>query len=112
MDKEKYFIELDEESVLKIPYHGPLTRRIYVISEKNNRSVTSELFVQKMDAFTTNLIVLLNRLRNHEITEIRYSCGLDGFMRIFLNEKGKLIGEYLCKTQKSLDSLKAKLGIP
>lgn len=80
-----------------------------MVSQEDGKMVTRELFVQKPDAFTINLIELINRLRNHEISEIRYSCGLDGFVRIFMNEKGRLAGEYFCKSEKSLDSLKKRL---
>lgn len=109
METEKHFIKLDEKAVLKLPYRGPLSRRIYVILEADGKTVTRELFVQKTDAFATNLIELINRLRNHEISEIRYTCGVDGFIRIFMNEKRRLIGEYFCKSEKSLDSLKERL---
>jgi hypothetical protein len=109
MEALKHFIQLNEQAVLRLPYSGPLSRRIYVVLQEDGKMVTRELFVQKSDAFAINLVELINRLRNHEIFEIRYSCGLDGFVRIFINEKGRLAGEYFCKSKKSLDSLKERL---
>jgi hypothetical protein len=109
MENTKHFIQLDEQAVLRLPYRGPLSRRIYVVSQENGKMMTRELFVQRPDAFTINLIELIKRLRNNEISEIRYSCGLDGFVRIFIDEQGRLVGEYSCKHKKSLDDLKEKL---
>ena len=112
MTTTKYFLKLNEEAILKLPYCGPVTRRIYIILQRKGREATEEVFVQRMDMFTTNLIHCINRLRNHEISEIRYSCGLDGFLRIYSDEEEKLAGEYLCKFRHSMDKLKEKLGLP
>ncbi|MCW4044895.1 MAG: hypothetical protein NWE94_05195 [Candidatus Bathyarchaeota archaeon] len=73
--------------------------------------MTKELFVQRTDAFTTDLIDLLNSLKKGEIFEIMYSCGFDGFIRIFLDEHGKFLGEFSSKSEKSLQEVKSKLGI-
>lgn len=86
-----------------------MTRRIYVITQNQTSTTTRELFVQRNDAFTTNLVGLLNNIKDREISEIRYSCGFDGFIRIFLNEKGKLVGEYTCKSEKTLKDFMKKL---
>jgi hypothetical protein len=111
MKPERHFVELDEQAVLKLPYRGPLSRRIYLILERDRMSETRELFIQRPDAFTTSLIAAINELKSRQISEIRYSCGFDGFVRIFLNEKGKLVAEYSCESTKSLNDLKDKLGI-
>lgn len=111
MSKEEYFLKLDENAISKLPYFGPLTRRIYIVFQRRNKEKIDEIFVQRKDAFTTNLIYVMNRLRNNEITEIRYLCGIDGFIRIFLDEKGKLVGEYFCKSRSSLDNFQEKLGL-
>lgn len=102
---------MDEEAVLKLPYYGPSTRRIYIVYQKKNREEIEEIFVQRRDAFTTDLIHSINRLKNHEIFEIRYLCDVEGFIRIYLGEKGELIGEYLCKFRSSLDNFREKLGL-
>jgi len=111
MAREKYFLKLNEEAVLKLPYYGPLTRRIHIVFQRKNKEEIEEIFVQRRDAFTTDLIYSINRLRSHEISEIRYLCGLDGFIRIYLDEKGKLVGEYLCKSRSSLDNFREKLRL-
>jgi hypothetical protein len=111
MNKERYYIKLDEQSVLRLPYYGPPSRRIYVLSMQNKSTVTRELFVQRSEAFTTSLVGIINNLKNFEISEIRYSFGIDCVVRILLNEKGKLMGECSCESKKSLDDLKQKLKI-
>jgi len=111
MSREKHFIELDEKDVQKLPYYGPAARRIYVVFQRENRDVTKEIFVQRQDAFATDLIDSINRLRNREILEIKYSCGLDGFIRIYLNNKGKMLGEYFCESQYSLDNFRKNLRL-
>ena len=109
MAKERYFLKFDEEAVLKLPYHGPLARRIYIVFQRKNKEEIREIFVQRRDAFAIDLVYSIKRLRSHEISEIRYLCGLDGFIRIYLDEKGKLVGEYLCKSRSSLDNFREKL---
>jgi hypothetical protein len=111
MNRERHFIELDEQAVLKLPFFGPQGRRIYVTYGKCDMTETEELFVQRPDAFATDLIALMNRLRKGEISEIRYQCGFDGFLRIFVSEKGMLLGEYTSESMKSLDALRHKLKI-
>ena len=111
MEKEMCFSELNENEVLKLPYVGPMGRRIYVITQNQSSTTTSELFIQRNDAFTTNLIGLLDRIKEREISEIRYSCGIDGFLRIFLDKKGKIVGEYTCKMEKTLQDFKKKMEI-
>jgi hypothetical protein len=111
MSEETRFVRLGENEVLKLPYVGPMSRRIYVITENESSPVTKELFVQRSDAFTTNLVGLLNSMKEQEISEIRYSCGFDGIIRIFLDERGKLAGEYSCKSENLQEDLKRKLGI-
>jgi hypothetical protein len=111
MAREEYFLKFDEEAVLKLPYGGPLTRRIYIVFQRKNKEEIQEIFVQRRDAFAIDLIYSINRLRSHEISEIRYSCGLDGFIRIYLDEKAKLVGEYLCKSRSSLDNFREKLRL-
>ena len=59
----------------------------------------------------TDLIYSLSRLRNHEISEIRYLCSIDWFIRIYLDEKEKLTGEYFCKSRASLEKFREKLGL-
>ena len=111
MKREKYFLELDEEDVQKLPYYGPATRHIYIVFQRKNREVTKGIFVQRKDAFATDLINFVNRLKNHEILEIRYLCGLDGFIRIYLDIEGKLVGEYICESQRSLDDFRKNLRL-
>jgi hypothetical protein len=111
MGPKRHFMELDETAIMKLPFVGPLSRRIYATLDKDGTPITTELFIQKPDAFTTSLIGLINRLKSREISEIRYLCGYDGLVRIFLNEKGKPIGEYSCESMKSLENLKDSLQI-
>lgn len=112
MNRERHFIELDEQAVLKLPFLGPQGRRIYVTCGESGMTETRELFIQRPDAFATDLIGLLNGLKKGEISEIRYQCGFDGFLRIFLGEKGMLLGEYSSESMKSLDDLRHRLRIP
>jgi|SRR5271157_2409654 len=109
MEKEKLLGELSEVDVQKLPYLGPMSRRIYVTTQTQSSTVTKELFVQRNDAFTTNLIGLLKSIKDREISEIRYSCGFDGFIRIYLAEMGKLAGEYFGKSEKTFRELKLRL---
>jgi hypothetical protein len=111
MEKGTCFSELNENEVLKLPYVGPMSRRIYVITQNQSSTTTRELFTQRTDVFTTNLIGLLNGIKKREISEIRYSCGFDELIRIFLDENGKLMGEYTCKSEKTLQDFKKKLEI-
>ncbi|MCK4434784.1 hypothetical protein KAU92_04780 [Candidatus Bathyarchaeota archaeon] len=106
-----HFIELNEKEILKLFYVGPISRRIYVILQNENSIETKELFIQRSDAFTANLIGLLNRVKEGTISEIRYACGFDGFIRIYLDEKARLLGEYSCKSEKSLKAIKQKIGM-
>ena len=101
-------LDLKEEEVLRLPYCGPPARRIYIIS---HGETVGELFVQRRDAFTTNLISLMSRLKAHEISEIRYTCGIDGVMRIHLGDKGNLAGEYTCRTKKCVEDIRSVLGL-
>jgi hypothetical protein len=109
MEKERYFVKFDEQAVLKLAFVGPASRRIYVVTQTDSSTPPRELFVQRTDAFTTNLLGLMKNLQNSEIAEIRYACGIDGFMRIYLDEKGKLVGEYSSRSERSLEDLKRKL---
>jgi len=104
-------IQLNESEVLKLPYYGPIGRRIYVIIQEENATCTKELFVQRNDAFTTNLVGLLKSLKAGEISEIRYTTGYEGFVHIFINENGEMSGEYFYKTEKTLTEFKRKLGL-
>ena len=83
----------------------------FVCGVKFNPTTTKELFVQRNDAFATNLIGLLKSIKEREISEIRYSFGFDGLIRIFLDGKGKLLGEYTCRSEKTLRDFKKKLEI-
>jgi hypothetical protein len=111
MSENNYSIELDEKAVIKLPYCGPPSRRIYILLQQEESTFTKELFVQRADAFATNLSGLLNGLKNREISEIRYSCGFDGLIRIYLDGRGKLLGEYHSKSEKTLQEMKRRLDI-
>ena len=105
------FLELDEKTVHRLPYYGPMSRRIYILTEKDELNPSRELFIQRNDAFTTGLVGLLTSLSNREIVEIRYSTGFDGFVRIFLDDEGKLVGEFTCKADRTLSDFKKKLSL-
>lgn len=111
MAQENYFIKLNSETVQKLPYNGPATRRIYVVFLEQGKEIVKEIFVQRFDAFTTDLIGSINRLKNNEICEIRYNCGINGFVRIYLDEKGKLSGEFLSKSKREFENFKNRLKI-
>ena len=102
--------EFNDDEVQKLPFLGPMSRRIYVLTEKDDKVSTKELFIQRNDAFTTNLIGLLKSIRQQEVSEIRYSAGFDGFIRIYLAENGLLSGEYFGKSEKTFKNLKQKLS--
>jgi hypothetical protein len=103
--------EFNEDEIQKLPYLGPMSRRIYVVTHTQSSTVTRELFVQRNDAFSTNLVGLLKSIKAGEISEIRYSTGFDGLIRIFLNEKGKLAGEYTYKSEETFKVLKRRLSL-
>jgi hypothetical protein len=108
--KKKIFsYKLDRETISKLPYFGPVSRRLYIISQNKKGETTDEIFVQRREAFTTDLVSAIRRLTNHEIAEIRYSCGLDSFVRIFLDENGNPIGEFICESQNVFKCFKEKL---
>ena len=109
VDQKGFFVKLDENSVLKLPTYGPIGRRIYVKIQLQKSEETRELFIQRNDAFATNLFGLFNSLRAHEVTEIRYFVGFDGVIRIFLGKMEKLSGEYFCKSQNALVEFKEKM---
>jgi len=109
MEREMRLGELNEDEIQKLPYFGPMSRRIYVVTQAQSSTVTRELFIQRNDAFTTNLVGLLKSIKVGEISEIRYSCGFDGFIRIYLTYNGHLAGEYFGKSKKTLEELKLKL---
>ena len=113
MEEKGYFLQLDSDAVLKLPYSGPSTRRLYLIIKRKSgeKEEIEEIFVQRREAFTTDLAYSIERLANREISEIRYLCGLDGFVRIQLDDEGRLMGEYLCKSRSSLDNFRGKLGL-
>lgn len=111
MAQENYFIKLNSETVQKLPYNGPIARRIYVVFLEQGKEIIKEIFVQRFDAFTTDLIGSINRLKNNEICEIRYNCGIKGFIIIYLDEKGNLSGQFLTKSKQEFDSFKNRLKI-
>lgn len=102
-DEETYFIELDEHKVQKLPYLGPISRRIY-LTVMGNRERIEELFVQRKDVFTSNLIEALRRLKTYEIKEIKYFCGISGLIRIYLTSDKVIRGEFFCKNKQELDN--------
>ena len=111
MTKESYFTILNSEIIQKLPYRGPTTKRIYIVFSEHDKEITKEIFVQRTDAFTIDLIGSINRLKNHEISEIRYKCGLSGFIRIYLDEKGKLAGKYFTDSKQEWETFQKKLEL-
>lgn len=108
---EGFFLEMNEKDVLRLPISGPIGRRIFVVSQRGSSQENKELFVQRNDAFSTNLFGLLRSIKDREITEIRYSVGFDGLIRILLDEKEELVGEYFCKSENSMKEFKRKMQI-
>lgn len=111
MVNNEQLVELNERNIIDLPYKGPLSRRIYVVLEKGEKIVTEELFIQRADAFTTNLISLINRLKDGEISEIKYFSGYGNLIRIFVTQKGKLSGEYFSNSKQAVNDFKRRLGI-
>lgn len=111
MAQDNYFVKLNNEMVKKLPYYGLLARRIYLVFSEHDKETTKEIFVQRADAFTTDLVGAINRLKNHELCEIRYNCGVKGFVRIYLDEQGNLSGEFFTSSKQEFDSFKERLGI-
>ena len=111
MTTERYFTILDNDVIQQLPYRGPTTKRIYIIFSEGDEELTKEIFVQRPDAFTTDLISSLNRLKNHEITEIRYKCGLSGFIRIYLDEKRNPVGEYFTNSKQEWENFQKRLDL-
>jgi len=111
MTQENYFTILNSEIIQKLPYKGPATKRIYIVFSEYGKEITKEIFVQRHDAFTIDLIDSINRLKNHEISEIRYKCGLRGFVRIYLDENGQLSGEYFTHSRQEWETFQKNLEI-
>jgi hypothetical protein len=111
MTQESYFTILDSDVIQKLPYRGPTTKRIYIIISENDKELTKEIFVQRRDAFTIDLISSINRLKNHEISEIRYNCGLSGFVRIYLDEKRNPAGEYFTDSKQEWENFQKRLEL-
>jgi len=82
-----------------------------IVFLEQGKEIIKELFVQRFDAFTTDLIGSINRLKNNEICEIRYNCGIKGFVRIYLDEKGNLWGESLAESKQEFETFKNRLKI-
>lgn len=97
---------LDRASISKLPYLGPVSKRLYLITQNTKKDHVDEIFIQRRDAFTTNLLYAIKRLENHEISEIRYSFGVTNLIRIFLNEDGDVIGEYYSESQNAFEDFK------
>jgi hypothetical protein len=111
LEKKPYFIVLKEKEVRKLPYYGPISRRIFAVTSEGDSLSEKELFVQRNEAFTTNLISLLNELTSRKIFEIRYSVGFDGLINIHLDENGQLAGSFFSKSETSLNEFKRKMSI-
>lgn len=109
LETNLYSLELDESSILNLPYTGPLSKRLCVLSDSNSKN--RELFIQRNDAFTTNLVGLLRDLKSGEINEIRYATGLDGLIRLFVDDERILHGEFICKMEKTFENFKNKMGM-
>jgi hypothetical protein len=78
---------------------------------KQDKETVKEIFVQRYDAFTTDLVTSINQLKSQEICEIRYSCGFKSLIRIYLDEQANLSGEFFTKSKQEFDSFKKKLKI-
>jgi len=102
---------LNEAEVRKLPFLGPISKKIDIITKNNGAIHSDVMYIQRSDAFTTNLLGLLKRLEEKEVDEITYSCGVKGNIRIFLDVNDELSGEYSNKSEKALTEFKRKMGM-
>lgn len=101
---------LNEAEVRKLPFLGPISKKIDII-RKNKGAIHSDvMYIQRSDAFTTNLLGLLKRLEEKEVSEITYSWGVKGNIRIFLDMNDELSGEYSYKSENALTEFKKKMS--
>jgi hypothetical protein len=109
--KGKYCIPLNEETILKLPYYAFSADCIHLISQRKKKAETAEIPTETKTVFTVNLSHSISQLKNKEISEIRYDCGNNDSIRIYLDEEGNLEGEYSCKAKASLLSFVKKLSV-
>ena len=109
--KEKYCIPLDEEIILKLPYYAHSANCIHLTSKRKEKKDTKDIPTKKNNTFTINLSRSINKLRNKEISEIKYHCRKYGSIKIYAEKEGHLTGEYTTKTKVSLIRFIKKLSI-
>jgi len=90
-------IKLKEKNIMRLALNGIISRKIYLY--KNNQ-LNSELFIQKRDMVYTNFYSLIQRLKNGEIDEIRYSPSKNDVISIILNKDNFYTLEYFTKNKE------------
>jgi hypothetical protein len=100
-------VSLSVADIGSLPY-VVTSRHIFVttIGAKKSR----ELFVQRLDAFTPDLVSLLNDLRKGELTEISFRDQLIGDFIILRNRRGTLKGIFLPSRKQAIDELRTRLA--
>jgi hypothetical protein len=112
-ESKGFFLQLSENDVSRLPVSSPIGRRIFVILEKEGSAQeTRELFVQRSDAFATNMFGLIKGIKDGDITEIRYAVGFDGLVRVFKDENQKVVGEFFSESESTMLEFKRKMQIP
>jgi hypothetical protein len=111
MTNEESFLELSTESVQKLPFYGPIARKIFITTKAGKNEKKEKMFVQRKDAFATDLLSCLQRLKMGQIAEISYFFGIGGFIRIFLDEQGQLKGEFYSKSKTYLEQFRKKMRL-
>jgi hypothetical protein len=83
-------IELSDAEINALPY-VLTSRHIYVITSGKKRR---KLFVQRSDAFTTDLVSLLNDLRHGELVKISFRNELLGDFVLSRTVQGLVKGQF------------------
>ena len=109
--KEKYCIPLDEETILKLPYYAYSANCIHLASQRKEKKDTKDIPTKNNNTFTINLSRSINKLRNKEISEIKYHCRKYGSVKIYADKEGLLTGEYSTRTKASLFNFIKKISI-
>jgi len=100
-------IPLSVADIESLPY-VVTSRHIFVTTSGAKKP--TRLFVQRFDAFTPDLVSLLNDLRKGELTEISFRNIFMGDFVISRNMRGTLKGRFIPTNEQAIDELRTMLA--
>jgi hypothetical protein len=98
-------IQLSDVEINALPY-VLTSKNIYITTSSKRRR---KLFVQRFDAFTTDLVSLLNDLRHGELLEIAFRNELLGDFVLSRAVQGVLQGRFVPVNSQSENELRSRL---